>query len=234
MSVPAPAATLTHLRIVGLMYVATTLIGVVNTFAIKSGVYDVNTFLETVRQFRVAQVFDLVMYSLIIVLGWASYLATKAARPHLALFALMFRYGEALLGFVALIIVLMVAVILQGSAESAAFSEQQLGALAVMFMNLSNAVWDILFVLMGIGALIFIYLFRVCRAIPRWLTLWGMFTYISMILFGAIKLIDPALGAKIMFVMYPGALFELTIGLWLIFMGSKTASVHIATQASGA
>ncbi|QFT55150.1 hypothetical protein FIU95_11340 [Microbulbifer sp. THAF38] len=79
--------------------------------------------------------------------------------------------------------------------------------------------WDVLLIIMGIGATIFMYLFYVSKYVPRWLVLWGAFTYMSMVVYGFsnILLIDPPQVLK--HFMLPGAFFEITFGLWLLIKG---------------
>jgi hypothetical protein len=120
------------------------------------------------------------MYAVVILLSWALYAATESINKNAALLALLFRFGEGLLGCVAVLVSLMVPVVLGVEGNWPAFNEEQLRAIAVMFMKLSGSMWNILFILMGIGAAIFIYLFHAARSIPRLLAYWGLFTYMAL------------------------------------------------------
>ena len=49
--------------------------------------------------------------------------------------------------------------------------------------------------------------------------MWGIVTYLSLILYPLATLLIPDLPREVMFVMFPGALFELLVGIWLLTMG---------------
>jgi hypothetical protein len=208
-----------HVKIVGIAYLLITFLGLINNFLVKPGVYNIETFLDTAARYRFAQTIDLVMYVVVILLSWALYMVTKSVNKNTALLAMLFRFGEGLLGCVAVLISLMVLVVLKEGGESPAFNQEQLNAIALMFMKLSGSMWNILFILMGIGATIFIYLFHVARFIPRLLAYWGFFTYITMTIYGIVKMLFPESPEELMYIMFPGALFELTFGLWLLVKG---------------
>lgn len=208
-----------YARTLGCSYLAYTLVGWINVFLIKPGIKNVDMFVENANRFRLAQLTDLVMFSLVIVASWASFLLARSVSRELALLAFAFRFGEALLGCVAVMVMLMPLVLLEGGSSWAAFDGEQVRALASQFIKLSGAMWNVLFVLMGIGACLFMTLFHVSRTMPRWLTVWGMFTYGSMMLYGLIKLgvSDPPSGMKL--AMVPGTLFELAFAVWLLAKG---------------
>ena len=61
--------------------------------------------------------------------------------------------------------------------------------------------------------------------IPTWLGYWALFTYIAVLICFSLKIILPDLPNNIlMIVMAPGALFELTFGIWLLVKGVKINS----------
>jgi hypothetical protein len=208
-----------HVKIVGLAYLLITFFGLAGSFLIKPGIYNVETFLDTASRYRFAQAIDLWMYMIVIWLSWALYVVTKPVNKNAALLALLFRFGEGLLGCVAVLVSLMVPVVLGPEGSWPAFNEEQLRAIAAMFINLSGALWNILFILMGVGATIFIYLFHAARSIPGLLAYWGLFTYVTMTVYGIVKILFPESPEELMFIMFPGALFEFTFGLWLIIKG---------------
>ncbi|HSC69350.1 MAG TPA: DUF4386 domain-containing protein [Cellvibrio sp.] len=216
----------TYVKYLGLAYLTYTLIGLMNTFFLKPGIYNVETFIDTVDRFRIAQAMDLIMYCVVIAASWASYLVARVVNKEIALLAFLFRFGEGLLGCVAGMVVLMPLILLNADAVWPAFDIGQLRALAAMFMKLSSAMWNILFVLMGVGALIFMYLFYVSKYFPRWLILWGLFTYGSMIIFGLVKIIVSSPPEQMKLLMYPGALFEFVFGCWLLVKGLNKNAIE--------
>lgn len=217
----------TYVKYLGLAYLTYTLIGLMNTFFLKPGIYNVETFMDTVDRFRIAQTMDLIMYCVVIAASWASYLVARAVNKDIALLAFLFRFGEGLLGCVAGMVMLMPLILLKDYSVWSAFDADQLRAIAAMFMKLSGAMWNILFVLMGVGALIFFYLFYVSKFFPRWLIVWGLFTYGSMIIFGLVKIMVSNPPEQMKLLMYPGALFELVFGCWLLVKGLNKSELLV-------
>ncbi|WP_444913602.1 DUF4386 domain-containing protein [Microbulbifer sp. TRSA007] len=205
-----------HLGATYLIYIV---LGMLNSLLVKKGIYDFGAFAETEVRFRFAQIIDIIMFIAVIWASWAQYLVTKTINKNVAFLALLFRFGEGLLGFVATIITLTVIVVLKNQEYSNTFQEEQLHALASIFVNMSGSMWDVLLIIMGIGATIFMYLFYVSNYVPRWLVLWGAFTYMSMVVYGFsnILLLEPPQILK--HFMLPGAFFEITFGLWLLIKG---------------
>jgi len=79
-----------------------------------------------------------------------------------------------------------------------------------------------LLIIMSAGALMYYILFFKSRFIPRWLSVWGIFTY-AVVGMGSIAIIlFPALTQWIMYIFLPGALFEFVVGFWLLFGGINT------------
>lgn len=216
----------TYVKYLGVSYLTYTLIGLVNTFFLKPGIYNVETFIDTVDRFRIAQAMDLIMYCVVIAASWASYLITKTVNKDIALLAFLFRFGEGLLGCVAVMVALMPLILLKDDSVWPAFDVGQLRALAAMFMKLGGAMWNILFVLMGVGALVFFYLFYVAKCFPKWLILWGLFTYGSMIVFGLVKIMVSNPPEYMKLLMYPGALFEFVFGCWLLVKGLNKSVIE--------
>ncbi|WP_444941933.1 DUF4386 domain-containing protein [Microbulbifer sp. ZKSA004] len=205
-----------HLGAAYLIYIV---LGMLNSLLVKKGIYDFGAFAETEVRFRFAQIIDIIMFIAVIWASWAQYLVTKTINKNVAFLALLFRFGEGLLGFVATIITLTVIVVLRNQEYSNTFQEEQLHALASIFVNMSGSMWDVLLIIMGIGATIFMYLFYVSNYVPKWLVLWGAFTYMSMVVYGFsnILLLEPPQILK--HFMLPGAFFEITFGLWLLIKG---------------
>ena len=74
-----------YVKCLGIGYVVIVFSGLFNTFFVKSGVYNVNTFLETADRFRMAQTIDIVMYCVVIWVSWSSYMVTKPVNKDLSL-----------------------------------------------------------------------------------------------------------------------------------------------------
>lgn len=209
-------------RFVGFTLVATTLIGFYNTFVLKPSAYGLDVLLANELQFRAAQILDLLMFILVMWMALALYLTTKAVSNHLAKLAFVFRFAEGATGVIVVLLTYMMLVVLKSGPESSGFNEQQLNSMASMFLSIADTAWSMLFIVMGIGALIYLCLFNTAKYIPKWLAYWGIFTYISMIVCFSFKVLLPNFPENVMLLLAPGALFELIFGCWLLFKGVST------------
>lgn len=208
-----------YVKHLGAAYLIYIILGMFNSLLFKQGIYNFGAFDEVEIKFRLAQTIDIIMFIAVIWASWAQYLVTKTINKNFALVALLFRFGEGLLGFVATIITLAVIAVLKNPEFSTVFQDEQLHTLASIFVKISGSMWDVLLIIMGIGATIFMYLFYVSNYVPKWLVLWGLFTYISMVVYGFsnIVLLNPP--QVLSYFMMPGAFFEITFGLWLLIKG---------------
>ncbi len=162
---------------------------------------------------------EFLMFILVMVLSWALYLILKPVNEGIALFGLLFRFSEAVLGCVVIMFYLAILMLLSGADYLQAFQPEQLQALARFFGKLGGVGYYLLLITMGIGAIAYCYLFYISRYIPRALAAWGIFTYATMVAYGFINIIVHNPPSELAYAMAPGALFEVTIGLWLFFKG---------------
>jgi len=169
--------------------------------------------------FRVGLAIEFLMFILVMVLSWALYIILKPVNKGVALFGLLFRFSEAVLGCVVIMFYLAILMLLSGADYLQSFQPEQLQALARFFGKLGGVGYYILLFTMGVGAIAYCYLFYISRYIPRALAVWGIITYSTMIAYGFINIIVHNPPSELAYAMAPGALFEVTIGLWLTFKG---------------
>jgi len=169
--------------------------------------------------FRIGIAIELLMFILVMVLTWALYIILKPVNKNLALFGLIFRFSEAVLGCVVIIFYLTILMLLSGADYLQVFQPEQLQALARFFGKLGGVGYFILLITMGIGGVAYCYLFFISNYIPRILSAWGVITYSTMVVYGFINIILHNPPAELAYAMAPGALFEVTIGLWLAIKG---------------
>jgi len=174
---------------------------------------------------------EFLMFILVMVLSWALYIILKPVNKNIALFGLLFRFSEAVLGCVVIMFYLAILMLLSGAEYLQAFQPEQLQALARFFGKLGGVGYYLLLVTMGIGAIAYCYLLYISRYIPRALAVWGIFTYSTMVAYGFINIIVHNPPSELAYAMAPGALFEITIGLWLAFKGiSVNQSQTVAAE----
>ena len=213
-----------YTKIAGITYVLVIVLALIPT-----AIFDVSSLLKAKHAadnivgqeslFRIGIAIEFLMFILVMVLAWALYVILKSVSKKIALLGLIFRFGEALLGCVVIMLYLTILMLLSGAEYLQAFEPAQLQALARFFLKLSGVGYDILLVIMGIGGVAYCYLFYISNYIPRILSAWGIFTYSTMVAYGFINIILHDAPSELAYAMTPGALFELCIGLWLLFKG---------------
>jgi len=179
--------------------------------------------------FRIGLAIEFLMFILVMVLSWALYIILKPVNKNIALFGLIFRFSEAVLGCVVIMFYLAILMLLSGADYLQAFQPEQLQALARFFGKLGGVGYYILLFTMGVGAIAYCYLLYVSRYIPRVLAVWGIITYSTMVAYGFINIIVHNPPSELAYAMAPGALFEVTIGLWLIFKGISVSQSQMAS-----
>ena len=103
------------------------------------------------------------------------------------------------------------------------FDPGQLNALIQFFLDLEATGINFVLIFMGLGAIIYFYLFLESKLIPSGLAIWGLITYFTMFFLGFVNLLFPNIPETVsMFLFAPGTIFELVIGLWLLIKGVKT------------
>jgi hypothetical protein len=129
--------------------------------------------------------------------------------------ALLFRFGEAVVGIAITVISGIVPLLLLNS-------DIHQPELVQLFFDVSDAGLDVVLLLVGIGGILFCYLFFKSRYIPRLLAAWGIFTYATMLLLGVVSMLVPDLPQSVKIAFFtPGGMFELVIGVWLLTKGVK-------------
>lgn len=205
-------------KIVGFTYLTTTIIGFINIFFVKAGIHKPQTLLESAFQFRVSILLDITMYALVMWMAVALYSLTKSINKNRATLAFVFRVSEVVMGFV-MVLLYSTPLIILSKADSYQLSNDALQSLATVFFDVYDVGSNLHLILMSIGAFIFIKLLQSATFIPKWLSYWGLFTYVSLFIGLIVKIIYPDASKQFMILMAPGALFELVFGIWLLIKG---------------
>jgi len=181
--------------------------------------------------FRVGVASDVIVFVLVVVLSLALYVILRTINKSLALFALLMRFGEAILGGLITLLGGLIPLLLLN--RGAGSETDQLRALVGLFLSAGTAGLNIVLIFMGLGGTVFCYLFFKSKYIPGILAAWGMLTYLSMLILSFVSIVSPNLPEMIAIVLYtPGALFELIIGLWLGFKGLRPPGIAEPGKAS--
>lgn len=221
-------------RAAGLLYLLIIVIGVLKSVFIDARLIDLKDINLTVNNikandflFRFGIFSELVLYVLVILLSVLLYLILKNVNKNLALTAMVFRAGEGLLGAAFVITGFIVIDLLSNQSNPASADNAQINYLiAALLSARANGLYIIL-VLIGIGGTLFLYLFYRSSYIPGTLSVWGMFTYLSMLILSLVRILYSGLPDMIEMVVYGlGTLFELTFGFWLLIKGISFKKIN--------
>ena len=221
----AETSPLVYARVAGLAYLLVILLGIFSVgFLIESNIVPgnnaatVNNIVANELLFRIGVIGEIMMFVLVVLLSVALYVILKTANRNLALLALLWRCGEAIIGGGVTVHGGLIPLKLLNNESS--FETEQLQALVGLFLDVRNAGLDVVLIFIGMGGTLFCYLFFKSKYVPRILAAWGMFTYLSMLMLAFVSILLPNLPDTIKMVFYaPGGLFEIIIGLWLLIKG---------------
>ncbi len=222
------------------MYLLIIVLGVLNTIYINSRLINIEDIRLTADNiaaneflFRLSIFGELILYTMVIILSVLLYIILKKVNRNLALLAMVFRTSEALLGIITVLISFIILSLLNSSAYTASVDNTQLNNVLSALLNARvNGLYIILF-LVGLGGTLFLFLFYKSFFIPRTLSIWGMFTYVSMLILSLLTILFPESPDSIKFVLYGmGTLFEITIGCWLLFKGISFREMEEIESAS--
>jgi hypothetical protein len=234
----AETSPLVYARVAGLAYVIIIILGIVGVgVLVESNIVPgndaatVNNIKANELLFRIGIASEIMMFVLVILLSLALYVILKTVNKNLALLALLWRLGEAIIGGGVTVISGLIPLLLLNS--DAVFETEQLHALVGLFLDVRNAGLDVVLIFIGIGGTVFCYLFFKSKYVPRILAAWGMLTYLSMLLLGFLSILLPNLPETIKMAFYaPGGLFEVIFGLWLLVKGVSVEQWHNRASAS--
>lgn len=178
-----------------------------------------NNIISNELLFRIGTVYDLVMFVCVVILSLALYVILRTVSRNLALLALLWRLGEAILGCLSVLSSLIILLLIKGENYSVVFETEQLQTIVRVFLDMSSASISIVIVFLSLGTIINCYLFYISKYIPRILSAFGILSFLLMLIFAIVNIIIPikafmAFGA-------PAILFEIIIGIWLFIKGVK-------------
>ena len=219
------ASLVVYSRVAGFAYVIIIMLGVFSVSFIDSNIVvpgndaaTVNNIMANELRFRIIVASEIVMYALVILLSLSLYVILKTVNKNLALLALLWRLGEAVIGGGVTVLTGIIPLLLLSGGLS--FETVQLQALVGLFLDVRNAGLDVVLTFVGMGGSVFCYLFFKSKYVPRILAVWGILTYTSMLVLSFASILLSNLPETLKMVFYaPGGLFEMIFGLWLLIKG---------------
>lgn len=168
--------------------------------------------------FRIGATYDLLMFIGVIILSVALYRILSKVNKTIALTALFCRIGEAMIGSLTVICSITILILINKGMNSQSIN----GTIEILF-DVKAATLNIVFAFLGLGSILFCYLFYRARLIPRLLAAFGIFAFllvfaesIAVLLFSVQSTIVTGLSAIV---------FEIIIGIWLIAKGVDTSNL---------
>ncbi len=175
------------------------------------------------RLFRLGIAGNLLVCATDVVLVTALYVVLERVNRRLALLATFFRLIETTILIVAALNDFYVLRLLSGASYLTTVSSDQLAALARVSIGAHGSAYNVALLLFGFGSPVFCYLWLRSGYIPKPLAVWGLLASVWIGICAFTFVVFPEL-TKVITVGYFGGpifLFELTIGLWLLFKGVR-------------
>ncbi len=232
---PSPnALQLIYARVAGFSYVAVILLGIFSVSFIDTSIIvagdassTVNNIVENELRFRISVAGEIVMYALVILLSLSLYVVLKSVNEHMALLALLWRLAEAIVGVSVAVVSGLIPLLLVE--QSTVNNRELLQTLVAVFLDIRNSGLDFVLLFVGIGGTIFCFLFLKSNYVPRILAIWGILTYLSMLVLSISSLLLPNISETTKMVFFvPGGLFEIIFGLWLLIKGLNFNGVRLS------
>jgi len=225
-----------YARVAGLLYLTIIVAGIFAEFFVRSELIvagDAAATADNIAQsgllFRFSLVADLVMLTSDVALALCLYVLLKPVSNPLSLLAAFFRLAQAATLGLNLLNQFAVVLLLSGAVHLAAFDAEQLGALAILFLNAHKYGYYIGLVFFAFSCFVLGYLIFRSRYLPRIL---GVFLVIAACsyLVGSVGAIlvpsyEPAI-ANSPFYVGPAVIAELSLCLWLLVRGVNVKRWH--------
>lgn len=213
-------------RIAGFMFLFILTTILLNSFILsklivtENALATANNIVTSTWLFRLGITNELILSVCAILLAIALYITLKSVNKHLALMALYLKLTEGILSAVIALLNFIGLQVLLGKDQITTTSEQS-RTLVGSFLNLHDTLYAIPMLFLGLNLVLFSYLFFKSRYIPKSLAVFGMVSYALVFGFALVNILLPKLSALVLTV--PSILFELIIGIWLLFRGINTS-----------
>jgi len=219
----------TAARIVGLLYLLLMVTGMFAEFFARGqlivagdAVQTARNIAESERLFRMGVVSNLITFAGDVALAVALYVVLRPVSNSLALVATFWRLVESAVLGVTAFFDFAALVLLSGADYLRVFDTEQLQALARAFISVQGAGYRIGLVFLGLGSIVFAYLWFKSRYIPRALSGLGIFASLLLTIVSLGIMVFPKL-APVVTPLYfaPMFFFEVGLGLWLLIKGIR-------------
>ena len=169
----------------------------------------------------------------VVVLLTALYVIFKPINPGLALAGALFRFVFALLWLLAPLNLLGALRLLSNANYLQVFEPDRLQALARLHLGANFDAYYVGLPFFGLAATVCAWLWLKSNYIPKWLALFGVISSAFCVICAFVYLIFPGFAQPVNPYWFdsPMALFELVVGLWLLFKGLPQAEIADSVSA---
>lgn len=229
-----------YARLAGLMYVFTNAVAI---FAhTTAGGYVVRNdpaataanINASLSMFRLTIAGELVTIVGTIAIFLSLYVVLREVNRNLALLAAFWRLAEnCILG--AMVFLTLTAVEFASSGPYMAGADSnQLQVLMYGLLRVHQWGFQVGFLFLGLGSLVFSYLWFRSGFIPRWIAAWGMFASAIMAIVALVVVVYPPFyGMVTMAYMAPMGLYEIGLGFWLLIRGIRLPAADVTATQTG-
>ena len=223
----------TTASVVGALYLAGFVVGIVGNIMIKS-ILDAPNHLSIISGSSMTVAIGAILWLLAVIgdagHGVLMFPVLKQYSERMAIGYLAFRILDAV--FIAVMVLLMMIQIPLGSEylKSATVNASFLEAVSAVSVQASQYAYQIGMSTLGVAGLILCYTLYKAKLVPGWLAVWGFVGYATILVGMLSAIMGSGLGDLSSL---PGGLWEVFIGVWLIVKGfSSSAVVSQAARSS--
>src|ERR1700694_145964 len=183
------------------------------------------------RLFRLGIACNLLVFATDVLLVTALYIVLERVNRRLALLATFFRLIETTILIVAALNDFYVLRLLSGTSYVTTANSNELAALARVSIGAHGSAYGVALLLFGFGSPVFCYLWLRSGYIPKPLAVWGLLASVWIGICAFTFVVFPELEKVITIGYYGGPLFlfEVTIGLWLLFKSIRQGTLTSST-----
>ena len=209
-------------KISGFLFLLVILSSLLALLILDPRIQTIEDIVQNEIYFRIDAAYTLFMYIGVIFLATYLFRTLKHINKSLASVGWSLRLAEGILGGVKVLCFLIVSLLLNEENISKSFDVGQAHAFAEIFIN---AYWEmtiVIFAFLGLGSIVFFFLFYKSRYIPKAISIWGIISYTLVFLGSFISIIFD--NNAYMILGSQTILFEIFIGAWLMFKGVEIPS----------
>jgi hypothetical protein len=157
------------------------------------------------------------------IVGFALYVVLEPVNRRLAQLSLILRLGAPFVGGASLMFRVANARVHTATANGQ-FTTEQFGTLDAVTQTGANAGVYTAWILMGLGSLLAFVLFLRSRYLPRWLSIWGAFAAVLLIVLTAASFVFPRYAGTFKPILIVSLLADITFALWLVIKGLRPSN----------